>query len=31
VFVSKRTQECNYLQAMEGGIDTSHVSFVHKN
>jgi phenylpropionate dioxygenase-like ring-hydroxylating dioxygenase large terminal subunit len=30
VFVSKRTQECNYLQAMEGGIDTSHVSFVHK-
>ncbi len=30
VFVSKRMQECNYLQAMEGGIDTSHVSFVHK-
>jgi phenylpropionate dioxygenase-like ring-hydroxylating dioxygenase large terminal subunit len=29
VFVSKRWQECNYLQAMEGGIDTSHVSFVH--
>src|SRR3546814_8864142 len=30
VFVSKRMQECNYMQAMEGGIDTSHVSFVHK-
>jgi phthalate 4,5-dioxygenase oxygenase subunit len=29
-FVSKRYQECNYLQAMEGGIDTSHVSFVHR-
>ena len=30
VFVSKRLQECNFMQAMEGGIDTSHVSFVHK-
>jgi phthalate 4,5-dioxygenase len=30
VFVSKRLQECNYLQAMEGGIDTSHVTFVHR-
>jgi len=29
VFVSKRHQECSYLQSMEGGIDTSHVSFVH--
>jgi phthalate 4,5-dioxygenase oxygenase subunit len=29
-YVSKRLQECNYLQAMEGGIDTSHVSFVHR-
>jgi phthalate 4,5-dioxygenase oxygenase subunit len=28
-FVSKRHQECNYLQAMEGGIDSSHVSFLH--
>ena len=28
--VSRRLQECNYLQAMEGGIDTSHVSFVHR-
>jgi phthalate 4,5-dioxygenase oxygenase subunit len=25
----KRLQECNYLQAMEGGIDPSHVSFLH--
>ena len=30
VFVSKRLQETNYLQAMEGGIDTSHVSYVHR-
>lgn len=29
VFVSKRLQYSNYLQAMEGGIDTSHVSYVH--
>jgi phthalate 4,5-dioxygenase len=28
-FLSKRWQECNYLQAMEGGIDSSHVSFLH--
>ncbi len=31
VFVSKRIQYSNYLQAMEGGIDTSHVSFVHRH
>jgi phthalate 4,5-dioxygenase len=30
-FVSKRLQECNYLQAMEGGIDSSHVSFLHRH
>src|SRR5438309_742781 len=30
-FVSKRRQECNYLQAMEGGIDSSHVSFLHRH
>ena len=30
VFVTKRLQQCNYLQAMEGGIDTSHVSYVHR-
>ena len=28
-FITKRWQECNYLQAMEGGIDSSHVSFLH--
>ncbi|MGB3407517.1 MAG: aromatic ring-hydroxylating dioxygenase subunit alpha [Jannaschia sp.] len=28
-FSSKRWQECNWLQAMEGGIDSSHVSFLH--
>ncbi|MGB7259403.1 MAG: Rieske 2Fe-2S domain-containing protein [Pseudolabrys sp.] len=28
-FVSKRLQECNWLQAMEGGIDSSHVSWLH--
>jgi phenylpropionate dioxygenase-like ring-hydroxylating dioxygenase large terminal subunit len=30
-FISKRTQECNYLQAMEGGIDSAHVSFLHRH
>jgi phenylpropionate dioxygenase-like ring-hydroxylating dioxygenase large terminal subunit len=30
VFVSKRVQACSYLQAMEGGIDTAHVSYVHR-
>jgi phenylpropionate dioxygenase-like ring-hydroxylating dioxygenase large terminal subunit len=28
-FTTKRWQECNWLQAMEGGIDSSHVSFLH--
>jgi len=28
-FTSKRSQECNWLQALEGGIDSSHVSFLH--
>ena len=28
-FVSKRYQETNWLQALEGGIDSSHVSFLH--
>jgi len=28
-FTSKRFQECNWLQALEGGIDSSHVSFLH--
>jgi phthalate 4,5-dioxygenase len=29
-FIAKRTQECNWLQALEGGIDSSHVSFLHR-
>jgi phthalate 4,5-dioxygenase oxygenase subunit len=29
-YVSKRIQECNWLQAMEGGIDSSHVSWLHR-
>jgi phenylpropionate dioxygenase-like ring-hydroxylating dioxygenase large terminal subunit len=29
LYLSKRWQECNWLQAMEGGIDSSHVSFLH--
>jgi phthalate 4,5-dioxygenase oxygenase subunit len=28
-FTTKRTQETNWLQALEGGIDSSHVSFLH--
>lgn len=30
VFTSKRFQESNWLQAMEGGIDSAHVSFLHR-
>jgi phenylpropionate dioxygenase-like ring-hydroxylating dioxygenase large terminal subunit len=30
-FVSKTFEECNYLQALEGGLDTSHASFAHNN
>ena len=29
LFVSKRVQECNWFQALEGGIDSSHISFLH--
>jgi nitrite reductase/ring-hydroxylating ferredoxin subunit len=29
-YVTKRLQESSYLQAMEGGIDTSHVTWVHR-
>lgn len=29
-FISKRLQECNYLQAMEGGIDSSHSAWLHR-
>jgi phthalate 4,5-dioxygenase oxygenase subunit len=28
-FISKRQQQSNYLQAIEGGIDSSHISFLH--
>jgi hypothetical protein len=27
--VSKFYQECNYLQALEGGLDPSHIAFLH--
>jgi nitrite reductase/ring-hydroxylating ferredoxin subunit len=30
-FVSKRLQFSNFAQAMEGGIDSSHVSFLHSD
>jgi nitrite reductase/ring-hydroxylating ferredoxin subunit len=30
-YISKRLQECNFLQAVEGGIDSSHVSFLHES
>jgi phthalate 4,5-dioxygenase oxygenase subunit len=29
-YICKRVQECNYLQAMEGGIDSAHVTFLHR-
>ena len=29
--VAKRLQECNYLQAIEGGVDLSHISILHRN
>lgn len=29
--VSKTFEHCNYLQALEGGLDTAHSSFVHNN
>ena len=28
-YVSKTYEECNYLQALEGGLDTAHSSFAH--
>jgi phthalate 4,5-dioxygenase len=30
VWISKTYQECSYLQAIEGGVDTSHSSFLHR-
>jgi phthalate 4,5-dioxygenase len=29
VFISSRVQECNWFQALEGGVDSSHISFLH--
>ncbi len=29
-FVTRHIQECNWLQAFEGGFDTSHLSFLHR-
>jgi phenylpropionate dioxygenase-like ring-hydroxylating dioxygenase large terminal subunit len=29
-YAAKRLSECNWLQALEGGIDSSHVSFLHR-
>ncbi|GEO27667.1 ring-hydroxylating oxygenase subunit alpha [Alicyclobacillus acidoterrestris] len=28
-YISKRVEDCNWVQAYEGGIDSSHVSFLH--
>ncbi|MDN4075394.1 Rieske 2Fe-2S domain-containing protein [Fictibacillus terranigra] len=28
-YLSKKVQECNYFQGLEGGIDSSHVSILH--
>ena len=30
-FVTKCVQDCNWLQALEGGIDSSHISFLHSS
>ncbi len=29
--VTKRVQPCNWAQAVEGGIDSSHISYLHRN
>jgi phthalate 4,5-dioxygenase oxygenase subunit len=29
-FTTRRIQECNYFQAVEGGLDSSHISFLHR-
>ena len=28
-YVTRHTQECNWLQGLEGGFDTSHLAFLH--
>jgi len=30
-YVSKTYEDCNFLQALEGGLDTAHSSFAHNN
>ena len=30
-FVSRKLQQCNWAQAVEGGLDTAHFSFLHAN
>jgi phthalate 4,5-dioxygenase len=30
-YVTKRTQACNYLQNVEGEVDSSHISFLHSS
>ncbi len=30
-YISKTFEDCNYLQAIEGGVDSSHSSFLHRN
>ncbi len=30
VYASKRIQDCNWLQSMEGGLDSIHSSFLHR-
>ena len=29
--MTKRVQQCNWAQAVEGGIDSSHISYLHRN
>lgn len=29
LYITRRIQECNWLQGFEGGFDTSHLSFLH--
>ncbi|HEV8020077.1 MAG TPA: Rieske 2Fe-2S domain-containing protein, partial [Candidatus Lustribacter sp.] len=31
LFVSRTHEECNWLQALEGGLDTAHSSFLHNH
>lgn len=30
VYASKRLMRCNYMQALEGSLDTSHLTFLHR-